>query len=611
MRQGCLLAFVSVVVFGSGCGSADPVESGDLRDVGLTPAGEQLRDDPTAATGVLEDIAAAREASDEDIVMATVIVAILVRAEETGGVHPIVSDPAFGADVLALTRRYPELFGGGGDTGSSSEPLVSDPDQTVFGCEAGDCDIDRAAIAWDALGAIVGLAGIPGIARNRVLVDVIERLNDAMASWSLVELTRDLEYDRATWSDVLVTVGSVGLGLTVGTSAAMIGAIGGAVIGVAQLASRYHLLLNAQQRCVLYQRSASCAPEMDGGTVDAGTADAAAPAADAGPDCPGSPTAIRCDGICLEPSSNHMHCGGCGNVCSSGLCVDGACTCSDPALVECGASGCVDLRTDRAHCGGCGVACATDEVCAAGTCGGLGAVTVTPVGRYAGSDVAEAGITHEVTFAARVDAMGSVPIDGVLVRVGADATPPSPTDAGWTAISPPASTLSDFLVEGVTLTAADLDMRGEAELRAWARSGTIVSEVAMAGVRYSPRASAVGPMSDPDLEPTDVITEATLTDPLLPGGFTVIGDCLYSARSSSADLSMFEMSVTHPCGDTPFTALPGNFTVRFHRADGTIIRSLTSSAFAFYERIYDDAVDHCAEIDSVSTLWDVPTMACP
>lgn len=75
--------------------------------------------------------------------------------------------------------------------------------------------------------------------------------------------------------------------------------------------------------------------------------------------CPCEAGRVRCDDLCVDPSSNPIHCGACGVTCAGAdQCIDGACRCpGDP-----------DLSTDVNHCGACGRACPAAHVCEGGSC---------------------------------------------------------------------------------------------------------------------------------------------------------------------------------------------------------------------------------------------------
>ncbi|MBU48025.1 MAG: hypothetical protein CL920_04935 [Deltaproteobacteria bacterium] len=62
----------------------------------------------------------------------------------------------------------------------------------------------------------------------------------------------------------------------------------------------------------------------------------------------------NCDGLCISLQNDPNHCGGCGNVCSTGE------TC-------CGGK-CVSLQTNQEHCGTCGHACNEKAFCQDGRC---------------------------------------------------------------------------------------------------------------------------------------------------------------------------------------------------------------------------------------------------
>ncbi len=76
-----------------------------------------------------------------------------------------------------------------------------------------------------------------------------------------------------------------------------------------------------------------------------------------------------CGGVCRDPSTDRLHCGGCGMACAAGeVCSGGMCAAScGMGLTECGGS-CVDTRFDPRNCGGCSVACTSSQLCDAGTC---------------------------------------------------------------------------------------------------------------------------------------------------------------------------------------------------------------------------------------------------
>jgi len=109
-----------------------------------------------------------------------------------------------------------------------------------------------------------------------------------------------------------------------------------------------------------------------------------------------------CDGDCIDPQTNPLHCGACGNNCQGKNCREGACVCKNgsalcaaddeccsgtcfqiegppfrparctpveecaPGETKCNDT-CVSLGTD-AHCGACGDACQNGTTCCGGTC---------------------------------------------------------------------------------------------------------------------------------------------------------------------------------------------------------------------------------------------------
>jgi hypothetical protein len=85
-----------------------------------------------------------------------------------------------------------------------------------------------------------------------------------------------------------------------------------------------------------------------------------------------NPGFANCDGNAANGcetnlNSNRMHCGRCGNACSSGQeCVNGMCACPLGQTL-CGGT-CVNLTSDTQHCGACNRACPAGQVCRTGTC---------------------------------------------------------------------------------------------------------------------------------------------------------------------------------------------------------------------------------------------------
>jgi hypothetical protein len=108
----------------------------------------------------------------------------------------------------------------------------------------------------------------------------------------------------------------------------------------------------------------------------AGAADAATDSAEGSDTAGGSDTTVSCDGdrlpcngVCVDPTSNVNHCGGCNIVCSDGeVCNAGECgaRCAE-GLAAC-AGDCVDLAEDEANCGACGTPCRDGETCTDRVC---------------------------------------------------------------------------------------------------------------------------------------------------------------------------------------------------------------------------------------------------
>jgi len=98
----------------------------------------------------------------------------------------------------------------------------------------------------------------------------------------------------------------------------------------------------------------------DGAPGDGGGGDGGAPACDVGE--------LECDGVCVRPDVDPMHCGGCGMSCASGeVCAGGTCEpACDPPFTMC-AGVCVDTDTDPDHCGSCGNSCPSG-ICVDGEC---------------------------------------------------------------------------------------------------------------------------------------------------------------------------------------------------------------------------------------------------
>jgi hypothetical protein len=75
----------------------------------------------------------------------------------------------------------------------------------------------------------------------------------------------------------------------------------------------------------------------------------------------------RCGSQCRDVESDPSHCGECGSVCDSGVCLLGTClSCRSDERACDGA--CVAVESDAEHCGGCGLQCGVQELCSRGVC---------------------------------------------------------------------------------------------------------------------------------------------------------------------------------------------------------------------------------------------------
>ena len=68
-------------------------------------------------------------------------------------------------------------------------------------------------------------------------------------------------------------------------------------------------------------------------------------------------TSLVCDGACVDPMRDPLHCGGCGSVCEGSLlCVSGGCGCPSTMIrIE---ERCIDTQRDPERCGAAEVTCA-------------------------------------------------------------------------------------------------------------------------------------------------------------------------------------------------------------------------------------------------------------
>jgi hypothetical protein len=102
-----------------------------------------------------------------------------------------------------------------------------------------------------------------------------------------------------------------------------------------------------------------------------------------GADCPVTCAdgTTACGGVCVDTTTDLLHCGECGKACGDGqTCVGSACSTPQPAP-ECAADGdpcgtagtccgggCVDASSDSAHCGSACEACGDGQACCDGAC---------------------------------------------------------------------------------------------------------------------------------------------------------------------------------------------------------------------------------------------------
>ncbi len=136
---------------------------------------------------------------------------------------------------------------------------------------------------------------------------------------------------------------------------------------------------------------------------------------DAGPGEPLLPIE-NCGGTCQDTTSDPFNCGGCGNVCVSGSCIEGdagvgVCNCPPP-YSQCGPD-CVDTYSDINHCGNCDYDCTivgpglTELNCNLGRCycGPTGQGTICSDGTCAnlGRDADNCGTCGNVCLAPATD----------------------------------------------------------------------------------------------------------------------------------------------------------------------------------------------------------------
>ncbi len=78
---------------------------------------------------------------------------------------------------------------------------------------------------------------------------------------------------------------------------------------------------------------------------------------------------IACNGICVDPLTEHTNCGQCGHTCSAGqACSSGQCVLScQSGRTNCNGT-CIDVLSDESSCGSCGPACPGGTLCPSGQC---------------------------------------------------------------------------------------------------------------------------------------------------------------------------------------------------------------------------------------------------
>lgn len=143
----------------------------------------------------------------------------------------------------------------------------------------------------------------------------------------------------------------------------------------------------------------------------------------------------NCSGACVDLSSDYLNCGGCGSACPSAgpnvatiECIGGTCvqTACDPGYANCyGGLDCTDLSQDPDNCGGCGNVCETG-VCASGACTAAEVAVDDPAAVAGSGGNATASASGGAVVIGDVDSGGNV---GNVVSVG-DTSGPVWVDGG-------------------------------------------------------------------------------------------------------------------------------------------------------------------------------------
>jgi hypothetical protein len=129
--------------------------------------------------------------------------------------------------------------------------------------------------------------------------------------------------------------------------------------------------------------------------------------------CPCDLGELCCDGACVAPATDDLHCGGCGIACDAGeLCASGTCAprCEAPLLFCDGL--CIDTSSDPDNCGRCGRVCPSG-ICRDGLCGPASAGHLVVVGHdYTRTRAGMDRVVGNAVFLASGDPVRVVVYDG-------------------------------------------------------------------------------------------------------------------------------------------------------------------------------------------------------